>query len=847
MVTYNRPGVYTEEVDRARRPIQAVPTSIPAFFGVAQRGPAWTPTFITGMTDFERVFGLAIAGEALHYAAEGFFKNGGAGCYIVRVAHYTDPNTGVVAASAAYADIAGQGTAAFAEFVGNADATSVALTAGHSLTFDVNNLGGLAATFNAVAAIVTGAAGTFLSADGNTTCEYSIDGGPTKSVSLSGVADGVANYVNSLNAQMEGVRVEEAAGQLKITSDSEGSGSSIALSNFGSNFAAITGLSAATTPSAGPNNVASIDAVSFAELKAVIEDAVKTAVAGDRLVVTQDAGTGYLRLTVSEGVAGAASELDLSAGDAALLSALGLTGLGSQGANPVATGSATAAAPALRLWAGYRGKKSPGVDGNELSIEVLHDPKYLSAGVGQDLSADVSAAADTVYLTSLAGIEVGSYVLLTEGGTTEVARVTLAETTVQSGVVQHRVKFSAGLTNAFVAANTTVQSLEHTIRLRRGVLDIRDYTQLSMNPEADNYALTVINDSEIGSNWLFAEDLGVAFPGNALDVKAETRLSGGTTELASFAVADILGSSVAKSGFHALDSTQDMSLLCVPPSFGGVTTIPANSVVHNAMLQYAKNREDCFAVLDMPASLNRAQALNYRRNTLGTDSKWGALYHPHIEVADPLGSGSSPTVYVPPSGHVTGVYARVDAIGPPSGGVATAPAGVGDHGKVLGALGLQVDIGDADQEELNPAGVNCLRKFAQGGALAPGIVVWGARTLSTDTRWKYVNVRRLFTMIELSIVLGTRWAVFRNNDYRTWERVKNSVESFLRNLYANGQLAGRTASEAFFVKIDEETTTADDIDAGRMIAQVGIAPQKPAEFIIFRISQEQAAGSTTEL
>jgi phage tail sheath protein FI len=185
---------------------------------------------------------------------------------------------------------------------------------------------------------------------------------------------------------------------------------------------------------------------------------------------------------------------------------------------------------------------------------------------------------------------------------------------------------------------------------------------------------------------------------------------------------------------------------------------------------------------------------------------------------------------VPPSGHVAGVWARNDN----TRGVHKAPA----NEVVRGAIGLAYSVTKGEQDTLNPNGVNCIRSFP-----GMGIRVWGARTLSSNPAWRYINVRRLFNFVEKSIERGTQWVVFEPNDPRLWSSVRRDVTAFLTGVWRDGALFGLSPSEAFFVKCDDETNPADVRDRGQMIVEIGMAPVKPAEFVIFRISQWGGPGS----
>lgn len=216
---------------------------------------------------------------------------------------------------------------------------------------------------------------------------------------------------------------------------------------------------------------------------------------------------------------------------------------------------------------------------------------------------------------------------------------------------------------------------------------------------------------------------------------------------------------------------------------------------------------------------------------------YAAFYYPWIQVRDPLlprgKDGSEPTLWAPPSGHIAGIWARSDS----TRGVHKAPA----NEPILGALGVKKRLIDAEQGGLNQAGVNCIRAFAR-----EGIVVWGARTLAPDGEWRYLNVRRLFNMIENSIVQSTRWIVFEPNDEALWKAIRRDVTAFLTRIWRTGALMGSTAEQSFFVKCDAETNPPEEIDAGKVTIVIGIAPVKPAEFVVFQISQLVAGAQVSE-
>jgi uncharacterized protein len=239
------------------------------------------------------------------------------------------------------------------------------------------------------------------------------------------------------------------------------------------------------------------------------------------------------------------------------------------------------------------------------------------------------------------------------------------------------------------------------------------------------------------------------------------------------------------------------------------------------MIAHCENAGDRMAILDCPPDMLPQDVLEWRMNTAGYDSKFAALYYPWIEVMNPL---TNQPMLVPPSGHVAGVWCRTDS----TRGVHKAPA----NEVTLGVNGLGFQITQAEQGGLNKVGINCIRSFP-----GRGIRIWGARTLSSDPEWRYINVRRLFNYIAESIMEGTQWSVFEPNDEKLWIQLRIAVSNFLTRTWSEGALFGSTPAEAFFVKCDSETNPPEVIEAGQVICEIGIAPVKPAEFVVFRLSQ----------
>ncbi|WP_026425203.1 phage tail sheath family protein [Actinokineospora inagensis] len=287
---------------------------------------------------------------------------------------------------------------------------------------------------------------------------------------------------------------------------------------------------------------------------------------------------------------------------------------------------------------------------------------------------------------------------------------------------------------------------------------------------------------------------------------------------------DIVGDVADRTGFGGLEVIDEVTMVAVPDLMGlyqrDLIDLEGVQAVQTAMIAHAELMGDRLAILDTPPALNPQQAKQWR-DDVNYDTRYAALYYPWIKVADPSGDGA---VFVPPSGHLAGVWARNDG----TRGVHKAPA----NEVVRGVLSLQSVVTQAEQALLNPVGVNCLRSFT-----GRGIRVWGARTLSSDSDWRYLNVRRLFNYLEESILNGTQWVVFEPNDEALWARIRRTISSFLVMEWRRGALFGSTPDEAFYVKCDQETNPAESIDSGHVVCEIGVAPVKPAEFVVFRLAQ----------
>jgi len=361
---------------------------------------------------------------------------------------------------------------------------------------------------------------------------------------------------------------------------------------------------------------------------------------------------------------------------------------------------------------------------------------------------------------------------------------------------------------------------------RREPTILEPFDNLSMDPNSPDYFKKRVNgisnliqlDAVVGQETKRPTNVGLAMLADPAN-KPE-QFDGASTVTA----ADYEGNATPitvdgeivfeRSGLKGFKYVDEINIVCAPDDH-------LYDDLYDKIVDHCEDPElrDRFAILQSKQEADPS--------TIGTglrpprDSKYAAFYYPWIKVVDPRNNRNK---LIPPGGHIAGIYARSDT----ERGVHKAPA----NEIVKGARSVQFTINKAQQDILNPMGVNAIREFP-----GRGIRVWGARTTSTDPLWKYINVRRLFLFLEESIDESTQWVVFEPNNEQLWARIKQTITAFLITVWRTGALMGTTPDEAFFVKVDRTTMTQDDIENGRLIVTIGVAPTKPAEFVIFRFTQ----------
>jgi hypothetical protein len=481
----------------------------------------------------------------------------------------------------------------------------------------------------------------------------------------------------------------------------------------------------------------------------------------------------------------------------------------------------------------------PGAMGNDVVLECL---ARRSGNVTYTTAADHPLFANAVQAQRAkagAVVEIAAQGAAAPPENQELDPNTLAEVRVEASGLQ---KFFRGGAEVTPNATDVMRIVELRVLARVGAEQVDVYDELGAHPDQKRDIAKILEqhnpEDENAVVWL---DLGNARPGAvelmvALRGKGtnstrsqQYRLAGGHDgDLAApddYAgkEADPDNAAEKATGLEALGEIDDIAIVAVPDG-GGYPALEAGQVA-GRLIAHAEKERYRIAIVDAPAGSSMNAIRKFRGQI---DTKYAALYHPWVEILDPLeraAQGAPPKrILLPPSGFVAGIYARSDI----ERGVYKAPA----NEVVRGLTKFEANINKPRQDVLNPEGINALRFFEGRGNR-----VWGARTLSSDPEWKYVNVRRLFIYIEHSIDKGTQWAVFEPNNQKLWANVRNTIEDFLYVLWKDGALMGAKPEEAYFVRCDRTTMSQNDLDNGRLICLIGVCPTKPAEFVIFRIGQ----------
>ncbi|MDD4651923.1 MAG: phage tail sheath subtilisin-like domain-containing protein [Methanothrix sp.] len=810
MPEYLSPGVYVEEIEIGAKPIEGVSTSTVGFVGMTERGPLNKPTLVTSFAEYQRTFGGYLSSDFGDYrylplAVEGFFSNGGQRAYITRVANKTNNDKKLNKlpaniASGFLPDISG----AITQLSSVADIGDIWLSIQSAAGLKIDDelvlkgqprneffkLLAIAKALNLNTSLPLNLKAESIITKMTQEGEYQIESNANsgdKTIVLNKISDDLANGTMLLIIDANPAN-SEICGISDVDKDSNSQTyKTITLNNpLAKDHNAGTSIKTLVEPTPPEGNITIIaDSI---QQQILIDYATEIA---QYDVVKVDASNYFIVASIEQDPRIQISKkLEFSHNAKSEIQKL------------VAAIDITA--------------KNEGTWGNRIRIEIDTDIDRSSI-LKTKLSNVASAGQNYLELETVVGIEAGTRLILPNGDHVLVDKVINSDnpTVIISNVLNSQLSEGAPI-------NTSEFNL---------ILHFDDYEEvyrsLSLEKTHSRYFETMIESSGL----ITAEK---AASGNIVDLLPTKEypegwiLSGGEDGIPNNAKeantvyegTDNL-EPTERTGLHTLKNIDGISIVAIP----GLSSTDFKNI-QSKLINHCEIMGDRFAVLDSQCQADNDQ-IQIQRSLF--DSKYAAIYYPWISIFDPL---SQQQIDMPPSGHVCGIYARSDT----ERGVHKAPA----NEVVRGALDLEMSkivgkrtiITKGQQDVLNPKGINCIRAFP-----GRGIRVWGARTISSDPLWRYVNVRRLFLYMEKSIEEGTQWVVFEPNDEKLWARVKQTINQFLMTVWRSGALMGATQDEAFFVKCDRSTMTQEDIDNGKLIVLIGVAPVKPAEFVIFRIAQ----------
>ena len=474
--------------------------------------------------------------------------------------------------------------------------------------------------------------------------------------------------------------------------------------------------------------------------------------------------------------------------------------------------------------------KTLDLTGGVVGFQAALTNSYSSGTISRP-NAPLPAGTTQLPVVATTGLEPGTAVHIDDGTKNEDAVIA------NVNPIASVVTLSAGLKNTYAtglgAATITLTPKSFTLTIISDTAGTETFPTMSMDPRHSKYFANVVNSTAV--TITVADPPSTTPPPNNMptNLGATNLTLGAADNLSAITTADY------HKGIDTLQKVTDVNLLCVPDAAPNGGSYPFHAAdtqdIQSYMVAHCEKMKDRFAIIDcteVAASTTDFSSLKAQRQSLSSSNGYGAFYFPWIAISNPLGSGR---IFVPPSGHVGGVYANNDN----NFGVFKAPA----NEQITNALATEVAVTDDMQGPWNDIGINVIRSFPN-----EGVLIWGARTIAPPdiTAWRFVNVRRLTTFIEKSIQEGTRFAVFEPNNQRLWQQIKRLVTSFLTDQWNEGALFGDTAAQAFRVQVDEAINPPSIRALGQLVVQVTIVPTTPAEFIVFQVIQDITGASLQE-
>jgi phage tail sheath protein FI len=823
MPEYLAPGVYVEEVPSGSKPIEGASTSTAAMVGMTQRGRANTPTLVTSAGSYAREFGGLLdpteyteGRDALPYAAEGFFANGGSRLWVVRIVGDGADEATLRLVSLATDEGAARPLAVQAvegaQTISLEDAAGIAadelLQIADGARTETVTVVGVSPTILLVGSLPHAfAAGDMVTQQGAAPAAGTLQAAPAagdQQLRIDDPSGIAANAVLRLRDSVGDAALDEF---LTVTAVTPAAGADPALLELAAPLARAHG------------QASTLEVLTDAAVTVALALPTEAGEVPTILAVADSAGfDADAAVRITDG-----TETDFAA-IRGLPSAVALTE--PLTSNHAAGIGVSRVQPALDVHA-----LSPGAWGNRLRVSTRPAVQMEST-----LAAAATAADATIKLAAAFGLFPGSVVVVEEvdpatgtvtapGTTAEVASVETA-----TGDVNLTAPLGAAHT-----AGARIRSQEFDLVVERveadKVVESEAFERLSLATGHLRNALVVVGSwdtdadapSRSGASALVRLSLPeTPAPVTALFAHGPAQfLAGGDDDAATVDDDAYIGTASVdpddRTGIQALENEPTISIVAVP----GSTSVS----VQKALVDHCEKMRYRFAFLDTPRAAKLEDARSHRQNF---DTTRAAVYYPGLVIPDRFGAPGE-LMTIPSSGHMLGIVARTDN----TRGVHKAPANEVVRGSVLQ---FEKKLGKGEQDILNPIHVNCFRDFREENR---GLRIYGGRVATSDPEFKYINVRRLLLFIEQSLDVGLQWAVFEPNDQPLWDTVKQSVSNFLVTVWRSGALAGTKQEEAFFVSIGYNITmTQDDIDNGRMIVEIGVAPVKPAEFVIVRISQK---------
>lgn len=805
MPEYLAPGVYVEEVSSGNKPIEGVSTSTAGMVGVTMRGPVNIPTLVTSFGEFNRVFGGKLDYnvysnnlDALPYAVEGFFNNGGSRVYITRIVGDAATRAEAVLFSESLA-----GSAAFELSAGVAlNGTTLRFNSGpfDQLAADVQLLFSEPGKSDVVELQSVDSQTIFINRNLDTAlsdtdafdvCSAVQDEDVTVNINQDMSAGGTLaidatltdNLLNADTLYIEDTVEPEKSEYITINADASSTfdeNGGVLIYDHPISRTRLFKVTISVDKSFTANGAAAADTIAINESMTGNESFIRSngeyyLITGGEVVVTLKSGigNGYL--------AGASARFldDVFCNVHAIY---------------------------------------PGNWGNNL--RVLSLPKSL---LRTEVSTQATDTDTEILLKSVFAVQKGTYLRFTIAPDNIVVRkVTQVD---RNGL---KVTIDSAL-GSVINADQPVESIEFDLVVERlegdKVVESERIDDLAIDSDHPRYAPRIVGSYDSATQTISVSGaselvrLGSFNDGKSPMTEVYFDLASGDDDVASIDDQSFIGNASddpdLRTGIQAMINENDISIVAVP----GQTSVD----VQKSLIGHCERIRYRFAVLDSEKSAKLAGVQTHRKNY---DTTHAAYYYPWLTVADPFGEKGD-EINIAPSGHVLGIYARSDV----QRGVHKAPA----NEVVKSIRSFETRLTKGEQDILNPSHINCFRDFRDANR---GLRLYGARTLSSDPEWKYINVRRLFIFIEKSIENGMQWAVFEPNAEPLWATVKRSLTNFLLTVWRSGALEGVTQDEAFFVNVGLDTMSQADIDNGRLIVEIGVAPVKPAEFVIFRISQK---------